>query len=268
MGQIDAGAPIRAGDRETVDRRDGTRGGTRSTLAAGGGVAMTEVSDLSMAAPTPIRGRLDRALVEYLATVEPDRLDDVNIEAVAKAAGVSRATAYRHFGDREGLLARALMELTRRNARELAERQASLPTVAAKIEEAFAYMAASIRSDKVLAQVMSPYPSEEINRAITAMSMEIMAPMYRAAQADGQLRDDLSIEEIVAWLSDQRQVVLGLGLDEQGTRDWVRKFVLPALRPQYVTHVSRSEVKAVLTEFEQRLNALAEVMASTRSKLT
>jgi AcrR family transcriptional regulator len=229
---------------------------------------MTETTDLSSVAPTPIRSRLDRALVEYLATIEPENLDEVNIEAVAKAAGVSRATAYRHFGDREGLISRALMELTRRNARELTERQAALPTVAAKIEEAFAYMAASIRSDKVLAQVMTPNPSEEINRALNAMSMELMAPMYRAAQADGQLRDDLSVEEIISWLSDQRQVVLGLGLDEDGTRVWVRKFVLPALRPQYVTHVSRSEVKAVLGEFEQRLNSLAEVMASTRSKLT
>ncbi|MCW2524630.1 MAG: putative transcriptional regulator, TetR family [Frankiales bacterium] len=227
------------------------------------------MTDLAVEAPTPVRSKLDRALVDYLGSIgEEQDLDEVNIETVARAAGVSRATAYRHFGDRDGLLSRAVIEISRRNAHELAQRQASLPTVAAKIEEAFAFMAASLRQDRVIMHVVAPHQSEEMARAFNALSMELVAPMYRAAQADGQLRDDLTVEEIIAWLNEQRQVVVGLGLSEEDTRVWVRKFVLPALRPQQVAQVSRSEVQAVLSEFEQRVNALAEVMASTLSKLT
>jgi AcrR family transcriptional regulator len=217
---------------------------------------------------SPVRGRLDQALVDYLATIDEHAFHDVNIEAVAHAAGVSRATAYRHFGDRDGLILRAAIELVRRHSVILRARQSRLPTVAAKIEEAFAYAAVAVHDDKVLGLLLSCDQVDGINRALNEMSVEAMTDTYRAAQIDGQLRSDLTIAEIVAWLAEQRQVVLALGLDADATRTWVRRFVLPAVRPQDVANVSRAEVQAVLDDLTERLDALDDVVQRSSSALS
>ena len=59
-----------------------------------------------------VRERLNEALVLYLNELTIEDISDLNIDAVAQTAGVSRATAYRHFGDRDGLLFEAAIELT------------------------------------------------------------------------------------------------------------------------------------------------------------
>jgi AcrR family transcriptional regulator len=163
---------------------------------------MADLTSLTVAAHIPIRRRLQRALLEYVDAGLPENLVEVSIEAIARSARVSRATAYRHFGNRDGLIAHALVEVIRRGTGELVERQASIQTVAAKIEEAFAYMTAAARSDTALGRLLSSRPNDEIGRAFKVIAIELMLPTYRAAQADGQLRDDLPVEEIASWLED------------------------------------------------------------------
>jgi AcrR family transcriptional regulator len=216
---------------------------------------------------TPVRGRLDRALVDYLDTLTIDDLGEVSIETVAQAAGVSRATAYRHFGDRDGLLFRAAMELTRQHAEIVMESMAEAATVAAKVEEAFAYTARQVKVDKVLRLLLLTRRPETIDDAMRNLSLEIMGPAYRKGQLDGQVREDLSVEELISWLSEQRNVMTRLQLDEPAARVWVRRFVLPALRPQASGQAIVPEVKAVLADLNDRVVALKEVVERTRLSL-
>jgi AcrR family transcriptional regulator len=226
---------------------------------------MSDPAFAPFSSATPVRSRLDRALIDFLRTISAEELDSVSVEAVAQAAGVSRATAYRHFGDREGLLFHAAMELTRRHAEVVADLVAGLPTLAAKVEEALAYMAAQIKVDRMLHMLLTSHRSPEIGRALHQLSQQIMGPAYQAAQRDGQIRNDVSVDELLRWIAEQRQVMIGLRLSEADARVWVRAFVLPALRPQGPSTASGPELRAVLADLDDRVAALGAVVRRTRA---
>ena len=136
-----------------------------------------------------------------------------------------------------------------------------MTTVAAKVEEAFGYAAREIKVDKILRMLLTSRPSAAIDAAIRAMSLDIMGQAYRNGQLDGQVRDDLSIDELIDWLAEQRQIVTRLELDEEQARTWVRRFVLPALRPSGGEDAIVPEIKAVLLDIENKMDALNAVVA-------
>src|ERR1700761_7949512 len=115
----------------------------------------TQRRDQSVAPITTVRERLNAALVDYLSTSPADDLNDISVEAIANSAGVSRATAYRHFGDREGLLFHAAIILTERHAERAIQVISRMPTMAGRIEEGFAYTAREIRTDKKLRMLLT-----------------------------------------------------------------------------------------------------------------
>ena len=89
--------------------------------------------------PAPTTERLGRderrqALLDAAALlVEAGSLDDVTMEAVAERAGVSRPLVYKHFANREEMLA----EVLRREARALHEEMAAVVGAAADVEDMF-----------------------------------------------------------------------------------------------------------------------------------
>jgi AcrR family transcriptional regulator len=192
-------------------------------------------------------------------------VSDVSIDAVAQAAGVSRASAYRHFGDRDGLLFKAAMELTRQHARVAIEYQPESASVAAKLEEAFAYSARQARIDKVLRLLLLTRRPQAIDDAVRALSLDIMGPLYRQAQLDGEVREDLSVAEIIDWLSEQRLVIGRLQLNEDQARAWVRNFVVPVLSPQGDPLASAPEITAVLACMQTRVEELQDAVTRART---
>jgi AcrR family transcriptional regulator len=215
-----------------------------------------------------VRERLDRALVDYLAALTADDISDVNIEAVAQAAGVSRATAYRHFGDRDGLLFHAALQLTRQHAETARLKIADLPTVAAKVEEGFAYTAHAVGVDKMLRLLLTSRRSGAVDDVVRALSKEINGEALKHGQRDGQVRSDVSVDEIIGWITEQQYVAIRLRLDEEAVRSWVRRFLLPVLRPQDSAHPMVPEMKAALTDIEQKLSTLKSMVEGAQSSLS
>jgi hypothetical protein len=69
------------------------------------------------------------------------------------------------------------------------------------------------------------------------------------------------------WLSEQRRIVSGLKLDEAATRSWVRKFVVPALRPPSVVGPSRAELQAACADLGERLRVLDATLTAARAAI-
>jgi AcrR family transcriptional regulator len=225
------------------------------------GAASTYVTDASKA-------RLDRALTQHLATLPLEDLDDVRIDTVAELAGVSRSTAYRHFGDRDSLLRQAALEIGRQQGKILLRRFADFPTIAAKIEESFANTARLVKANRMsLLLDMSRDRREAHSEVLQVLSLEIMGPEYLRAQQAGQLRADLTVEEIVDWLASQRELMLRLELEEPAARRWVRQFVVPVLRPQTDDGATGPEISATLAEVEHRLALMHELVERTHRAL-
>ncbi|MCW2522112.1 MAG: TetR family transcriptional regulator [Frankiales bacterium] len=212
--------------------------------------------------------RLNRALVEHLATLTVESLDEVRIDLVAERAGVSRSTAYRHFGDREALLRQAALEIGRQHAELISTKIADAPTIAAKIEETFANTAKGAKVSRLLRLLdMSRDRAQAHTAVLQELSLEIMGPEYAKAQADGELRTDLTVAEIVSWLASQREVMLRLELDEAAARVWVQRFVCPVLRPEAAEGTTAPEIVATLAEVDRRVERLRELVHRTRASL-
>ncbi|MGX7680023.1 TetR/AcrR family transcriptional regulator [Jatrophihabitans sp. DSM 45814] len=214
-----------------------------------------------------VRERLDRSLIDYLTALTPADIGDVNIEAVAQAAGVSRATAYRHFGDRDGLLFHAAILLTRRHGELAAELINAEATVAGKVEVGFAYTAREIRADDMLRLLLTSRRTQAIDGVVRSLAMEITGPGLREGQLDGQVRDDLTLDELIDWLTEQQHVVIRLGLDEDGARAWVRHYMLPILRPEHGCAPDQVGVKAALAEIAERAASLNQAVSGFRASL-
>jgi AcrR family transcriptional regulator len=215
-----------------------------------------------------VRERLNTALVEYLATLPIEDLDELSVETVAHLAGVSRATAYRHFGDRDGLLFHAALALTRRHADRAIEIMSKMPTISARIEEGFAYTAREIRSDKLLRMLLTSRRSAAIDSVIRSLSVEISSEALRAGQLDGQVRRDLTVDELIDWTNEQQHVVIRLGLDEEAVRQWVRRFVVPVLRPQSTDSPLISEMNVVFGDIGERVDELRTLVQGIQTAIS
>jgi AcrR family transcriptional regulator len=216
-----------------------------------------------------IRARLDEALLDYLRSVHgDDGLGDISVDAVAQAAGVSRATAYRYLGSRDELLYRAAIMLAQAHMGRCEEILSRTATVAERLEEAFAYTVRETTGDVLLQLLLRSPRAEAIDQALRAMTGDLFSNAVRAGQDDGQVRTDVSAEELIVWQVEQLYVVVRLALDEEQARLWVRRFMVPALRPAGETDGGlKPHVRAVLDDVHRRLQDLDRTVSTARVSL-
>jgi AcrR family transcriptional regulator len=216
-----------------------------------------------------IRARLDEALLDYLWAVHgDDGLGEISVDAVAQAAGVSRATAYRYLGSRDELLYRAAIMLAQAHMGRCEEILARTATVADRLEEAFAYTVRETTGDALLQLLLRSPRAKAIDEALRAMTGDLFANAVHAGQEDGQVRSDVSAQELIVWQVEQLYVVLRLALDEEQARLWVRRFMVPALRPPgEIDGGLKPHVRAALDDVHRRLQDLDRSVGRARSSL-
>ena len=230
---------------------------------------MSLISELSAApAPGPREGtlkqRLDHAVVEVLNS-RSSTLNDLTIDVVARAAGVSRATAYRHLGTREELRFRAATMLAQTHVQRCVDLLDQSHGAPAKIEEAFAYTARESARDPLLqVLLLESTRTTGIDDAIRSLSDQSTAPVIATGQVNGEIRSDLSVDAIISWLVEQIHVMLRLGHDDVSARTWVRTFVLPSLLPSAMDGGVPAEVRARLALVAERVRELDEAVTAMR----
>lgn len=202
------------------------------------------------------QARLLRALAAWLAEDDIDP-ESLTIDRVARNAGVSRATAYRHFGDREGLFAQAADVLTSRHHEHSIALIASRPTAMDKLEEAWAYGARELpRARRLFRSVRTPW----IRDALWMSTRKVVGPVVHEGQKAGELRDDLSLDEIVAWLNSQMTILFVLQPDDLAARRWFRTFMAPVIEPRRGdrAETSDTELRIALRSVRDSLHSLAD----------
>lgn len=103
----------------------------------------------------PVAGAiLDAALEEFLAY----GLRRTNVDAVARRAGVSRATLYRRFDGKDALVSAVLVRECRRFFASIAEATAGLPTVRERLIEGFVVGVRYARRDPLLRRLLASDP--------------------------------------------------------------------------------------------------------------
>lgn len=167
-------------------------------------------------------------------------LAKTTIEDIASEALVSRSTVYRHVGDRDELLLEVLLRAADRFFDRLQKRVTTELTISGALVDGVLYTLESVRRDEDLMLLFAPEAIGYTTRiagsseAIFARTAERLRPMIEPAQEAGEMRSDLTVEEIAQWMT--RIVfsflVLPGGVDSpDDVRDQLERFLIPALVP-------------------------------------
>jgi AcrR family transcriptional regulator len=118
-----------------------------------------------------LREQESRIIEAASAEFRRSGIKNADIERIARDAGVSRATVYRRFANREELLAEVVARLRLRLLQEVADRVAGLDTKAVVIE-AFTLAMIDFRHDELLHRILG-YSPDAVDALIGIASPQV-----------------------------------------------------------------------------------------------
>ncbi|TDV39804.1 TetR/AcrR family transcriptional regulator [Actinophytocola oryzae] len=134
------------------------------------------------------RDQILRAAVDLLVEVGPT----VALEAVAKRAGVSTATLYRHFPDRAVLLRHVAVDLLEQSATAAQVEEADAFTALA----AYLHTAIDLRMGVIMPMLADVIAGDDQLFAARDEARRSLAALVRAAHDEGSLRPDVGPGDI------------------------------------------------------------------------
>ena len=170
------------------------------------------------------------------------------MEDIAKMAGVSRPTVYRHFDDRDSLILAVVLRRSRllvaRAVKLLRKRQ----TLEDQLVEGLLFLVEKGRKDPFVRLLVSPEHMEMANRILggnlpVELTYEMWEPILAEARDRGDLRADLDFRAVSRWLTYLIILLLGrfdIEEDPAALREMLRTFVVPAFVPVPVAPPARS----------------------------
>jgi AcrR family transcriptional regulator len=209
-----------------------------------------------------VKARLIRAADAEIAEFGPDALQ---MEAVAKRAGVSRATAFRQLGSvAEVVLQVALLRSQRHmsTVRTLMDGHAG---TFAKIEAALTYTAREMPTDPSIAALIAQHSASVRDPRVHEASMDLLGPVLREGQCHGEVRTDLPLDELVDFLVEQTYLAAEeLNRSEDAVRKRFRQFVIPALEARCDCG---GEFLSRIREVDQAVSTAQEALDDLAQKL-
>jgi AcrR family transcriptional regulator len=165
----------------------------------------------------------------------------VRIEEVARLAGCSRATLYRHVGDKDELVREVLARLARARSARMSSTLEDIADPADRIAEGVQLTVEAVRDEwwyQALAQHGSTGAVARIGggpQAFVALATPLVAPFLAQVEAMGMLRPGLTTEEATEWLCVVTTGLLTMDIPTARTRPqqiaFLRRFVAdPLLR--------------------------------------
>jgi len=162
------------------------------------------------------------------------------MEDIAKMAGVSRPTVYRHFSDRESLILAVIM----RRARLLIDKAQAFirrrETFEDQLVEGLMFLVRTGRKDPFVRLLVNPQTLDTAQHMLTSeaivdLTQEMWQPILAEAVERGELNPALDFRAIAHWLSHVELILVGrfdLATDDAEIREMLRTFLAPAFAPR------------------------------------
>ena len=159
------------------------------------------------------------------------------MEDIAKMAGVSRPTVYRHFPDRDSLILAVIM---RRAEALIGKAQAFLrkqDSFEDQLVEGLLFLVKTGRTDPFVRILVSPAHLDLAQQlvgatdAVVDLTYAMWEPVLSEAAARGELNPDLDFRAIARWLTHVELILVGrfdLATDDDEIRVMLRTFIAPA----------------------------------------
>ena len=220
---------------------------------------------MTVANPSAGDGRTvkDRLIEAADAEIAARGMNAVQMDVVAKIAGVSRATAFRQLGSVSEMLLQVALLRARRHTAAVATLMATKTGIFAKLETALIYTARELPSDPSIAALIAQHSTTVHDPRVHQVAVDSMGPVLAEGQRNGQVRKDISIGEMVDFLVEQTYLAAEeIERSDDETRRRFRHFIIPALAASDVSsgaHVSRNmEIQEAVTVAVGALNELAD----------
>ena len=133
-------------------------------------------------------------------------LAKTTVEDVAQAAGLSRATVYRQFGNRDALLLAVAARDAERVASQAAIFLQRFDDVGSWLVEGILFCLREIPRRPLLALFLTPQELGTASRLVLtsermlAIGSEILRPMFEPARRAGLLAEDLELDSLIEWV--------------------------------------------------------------------
>ena len=213
-----------------------------------------------------VRARLVRAADAEIAAYGTETLQ---METVAKRAGVSRATAFRQLGSISEVLVQVALLRSQQHIAEVHRLMDSRAGAFAKLEAALIYTAHELPTDPAIAHLISRHSASVNDPRVHQASMGLLGQVIQDGQRDGEIRTDLPLGEVVDFLVEQTYLAAEeIDRSEHAVRKRFRHFVIPALEArgcfggEYASRVT--EVEHSLTAAREALDNLAQKLRDAR----
>lgn len=131
---------------------------------------------------------------------------NVRIDGVARLAGCSRATLYRHVADKDELVREVLIRLARRRSAEMAPALAGIGDPADRIAEGVVRTVEGIRGEWWYADLARHGATAAVARigggpeAFVALTEPLVAPFIDHLADQGLLRSGITATDATEWL--------------------------------------------------------------------
>jgi AcrR family transcriptional regulator len=201
---------------------------------------------LALADDGTVRDRLIRAADTEITL---GGIGALKMEAVAKRAGVSRATAFRQLGTVYELLVQVALTHAKRHEISVRAVMANVPGALAKVEAAFVYTVREIPQYPSIYGLIAEHSSSSHHPSVHSAGMRVLEPVLLEGRRKNNIRNDIGIDELVDYLVEQTYVATRANdRSECAIRRRFRHFILPGLAApsgcQHTDAASRSELQA------------------------
>jgi len=166
-------------------------------------------------------------------------LAKTTVEDVAQAAGVSRATVYREFRNRDELLLAVVEREAGRVAVEAELHLRRFDDVGSWIVEGMLFCLSEIPRHPVLAMLLTPEDVGRTSRLVLTseqllvIGADMLRPIFEPAHRAGLLRKSVELEALMEWvlrvLMSYLTVPSHLARNEDEMRHLLREMILPAV---------------------------------------
>lgn len=215
--------------------------------------------------PDSVRDRLIRAADAWL---DRHGVEELSIEAIAAAAHVSRATAFRKLGGRDQLVVAVALARADRFTRECVTEMDRQVGTFAKLEAAFVYLVGELPNDPIVREFFALRPGGDFGAEADAIANATLGPAIGAGRTAGEVRDDVPIEEIVHWTVEQLYLaVVQNDRSPAAAIRRVRTYLTPALSAHRTDQLSgsiRSRVESLDFALDQAREALSALQQAAR----
>lgn len=161
------------------------------------------------------------------------------MDDIAREAGVSRPTVYRHYANRDDLVLGVLLS----RARDLLDRARRFIDTRGRIDDKLVdgmlFLVDAGSRDPLVQQLVSlefmdgMQDHPDAARLPVTLTTELWAPILRQAQDDGEVRAELDVTDFCTWLTFIELVLLSRlarpSVTDDDRRALVRTYVAPAL---------------------------------------